>query len=417
MHLDQGRHPIGQAVLDHSDLHRNASMNRPMPVEVLLELVTNDEGISGDVSRLVGEAFVQAGAQPDISSASVGFLQEGEFTYVLVADSADVSQPLVMQVAKGSQEKYEGQTVERDYRNLRILEQQLAANLTPRTFGHGIITLTPELANVPVIFTEYLEGYSEINQRGNWLGMLGDCYTNVPQHLSRKFDHNESKQIIRGMVRVLSEIYFGTYDPTKGQGLLVSDVDIERGDFVWRSFEDENQPPIKLVTVRELDAATPDELITSVLSPGRRESALLMGPPPRLHAAGDGNSIQTAAQGLYDGIRSLVPPAQARRFTQDIFSTYEQIATTRAETIFDDIQRKRIWKFDQIPSGYRNLIRNMSIIEESHRDRNKQIIEVGRAATEKRAFKNVRRVRDKVLETIREYGTELSSVDVTAFVQ
>ena len=113
MHLDQGRHPIGQAVLDHSDLYRNASMNRPVQVDVVLDRITSGNGASDYISTLVGDAFVRAGEPSDISSASVGFLQEGEFTYVLVADSTDVSQPLVMQVAKGSREQNEGPTVER----------------------------------------------------------------------------------------------------------------------------------------------------------------------------------------------------------------------------------------------------------------------------------------------------------------
>ncbi|MBI4173541.1 MAG: hypothetical protein HY519_02360, partial [Candidatus Aenigmarchaeota archaeon] len=345
MIIRPGRHYVVEAFTN-SDCFA-----RPFGADNILHDLRHDDQW---LQELISKAY-EAGCSKVPKHINLLYYQAGKYTLVfLIEPIQDEIQPLIMQIARDSSDSALGQTVLRDHANLKYLQGSAVPMYTPKAIGEPQCIEVLGRPSIPIIFTEYLDGYHEL-MYGDDIGPDADYfYLNRPGSEARSFTASESRTVMRDIAATVSHIYAATFDANVGTGKLASNVSILAGDFVYRAAADFPEPRIKLVTVRNLEDASPRELMHALAAPISTFPWLMGTATAGYSLDTDQRSDVTLYAGILSGMR-----AGTGRFDHELFAAWRESFSSKTlndiEGFFNGIATGQIATFNDISPGYRKL--------------------------------------------------------------
>lgn len=331
----------------HPDLLRKTSeWNKPVGVKGVFSRISQ---LGNPLEGLVEDAFSEVGVMAD--TADVRYLTSGRFAHIFLLTAQDTS--LIMQASRGRSTSEAGFVVEKDFKNLRGL-QSIGGGYTPRAIAKGRIDVHG-IEDVPISFTQFFDGYWEINYTDPSCGVCG-FFTKNPEY--GRLGKQTSIEIMRHIVKILSYFYAKTYDPATNEGRLVHGVCIDSGDFLYKKDQNKEGPLVRIITARDIDAASPREFLFYMLSPfeihpikNKRLRYVLN----EFRLKTDRDPDGTILSGIREGI------VEAYKSTYDIFNRWVDDAVANLNYDLDKVAaglaEGRIQSFEEIPPGYRTFAR------------------------------------------------------------
>ena len=342
--------PVEIALLD-------STLNTPLKIaDILDELKTRNNPA---LEVLIREAFKSMN-KPIAKGQGINiqFYHVGSDAYVFLVQPQLTKDYLIMQIARGGGDTEQGNHVENDFDNLRELEKFKLGYL-PRTYGtRGRISLCG-LTELPVTFTEYLAGYACLDN--THFGMPSNFKLLGHSDEDVEFDLEQSIDIMKQIVKIVTYIFARTYDSKTNKGRLVTEVVPEAGDFVYKVDSKKGQPSVKMVAVRQLDDALPRELLFYLNAPIGVYVMTDEGLMPRYFMAiGDKNHDATMLEGVRIGLREVFG-CKADKMLAAWVDDYNKNIKRDLTRIFSGIADGNIRSYDDVPAGYRTMLRCFAV--------------------------------------------------------
>lgn len=310
------------------------------PERHLLEAIPRNQGLEAATSR----AFGALGAHP--SSAKVELYQAGTYSFVFLLTANQ--RRMIMQIGKNSVDLPEGAVVGSDGKNLTRIAQ-LAPGYTPAVYGTETIDICG-VDRVPVLFTEYFDGYHELVEKGNRLR------TNRPTETDQIFYGEEAADVFRSMVTIPIHIFAKMYDPASNTGPIVDDITIGAGDFVYRTFDSDADPLTRLITARELGDGSPAQLLRMVSSLASYQLGLRGG---HIHQEQYQRHVERT-DALLEEVGTHVLQAVFPSSAEQIWGRWSESYASESEKGLRDVLRSLPdqTSYADLPPGYRSVVRD-----------------------------------------------------------
>jgi hypothetical protein len=352
MKISAGINPLAERFVD------DREYQTPVPVRALLTRINN--GSIRGLEAAIAEAFAKNGTPlSHDANPHVDFYQVGRFAYIFkvqphLPGERTTAPNLIMQIARGDENSFPGRVVARDAANLAWLQEHVGTAYFPALISAGNPVAISSHQSFPTIFTEFLEGYHELALDDSY-GITGSLIANRLAGEGKAFETDEGKELMREMMKIVGYAFAATYDPTTGKGQLVHDMNLAAGDFVYRSTEDE-RPLVKLITVRRLSEATPNELLISLLSPYDLSPTFHGTYRPHYFCVkGDKDPTRTMLEGLEMGLQEVYG-SEAPRTLAQWKERFSQTIEGDIGTILAGVRRREITSIEHVPAGFRSLI-------------------------------------------------------------
>ncbi len=336
------------------DVH---TLDKPMPItKILAELRSNKDA---GLEALIRNAFKLANPESRaIDNVKIQYIHGGSSVYVFKVqpETQNGHKPLVMQIARGDALSRQGMVVEQDYKNLRLLEKLVGRKYFPKVFGEkGRITLHG-LANAPVIFTEFLDGYYELDFSRAY-GRPGLFRTRYPELGDCSINVQGSKLVMEEIIHILAYVFAKTYNPRTNKGKLIHGIKLQASDFMWRDTEDDSQPMVKMVTARAIDEVHPREFLFYLLSEIGTFDGMELGVGLFYFMVQEDKSpIKTIVNGIMSGLKEAYR-RKAKEIFKDWVSDYSAHIRDDVAALFQGISDGRISSFEEISAGYRTMVK------------------------------------------------------------
>ncbi len=334
-----------------NSFQRSFELNKSLQFKEILQSIEEyDKNHLGD---LINSAFLEQG-KPQIEEANVLLYQIGRFSYVFLVKPKDApdNEGIIIQIGKNKKDTLDGRVIESDYTNLKKLQETKCKRFVPPTLSK-LDEIKVGNSILPLFFTEYLGDYHELNYNHSYLESYNSLFTNRPENEHINFSRGESAFIMKEIVKIIALTYASTYSPNNNKGLLLGDIKIDAGDFVYNSLYSPKtsyeKPLVKMITARRLEKAHPRQLLNYLLSPTEvsfnMTGRVMMG----------GFILPNEKSSIYLGIMDALNEIYGKE-AKNIFNMWKQDYKTNLEldfvNIFKKLNSNEIKSFDDIPIGY-----------------------------------------------------------------